>query len=141
MIKPIKNNRLGDILHFFIGNIFAVSESLKDFLEKKIENLEFLPITILNHDKQEMFEPYFVVHIYKHTDCLDHIKSEPTYNPTDPSSVMSLKREVIDESKIEKGAKLFRIKDYEHDVFLTKKLKDELVDAGFTGFSFRNAKR
>lgn len=139
-----RSSRVGYLTDCFVpmGGEIVVNLKIKEFLEKKaLKNIEYLPVHIHDHDGKTMNKTYFIVHPIHSQDCLDIEKSEPSYNHIDKESISDVKRLVIDEKRLDAEVKIFRIKNYDHEIFLRKELAIEILQQNFSGIAFKEPKR
>lgn len=118
-------------------NVVIISEKTKVFLEaQEIADVEFLPITILDHKEREMEEPYFIFHPIHNVDCLDLDKTSPRWSAIDDTVMKSVKRLVIDKSQLPEDKAYFRPRYYTARPIVTKALADAVLKEGLTGVQF-----
>jgi hypothetical protein len=128
--------QLEDVV-FNRNNVLVISEKLRAFLEVNVlKNNEALPVRLINHKGRAVDEPYFILHQLELQDCIDEAQSEVRRNPLDPDSFMSVKKLVIDESKIDPEVRLFRMATYPALPLFRRDLADDIQKGGFTGIEF-----
>ena len=128
-----KNVRLTDNL-ININSVIVASKRLKEFLEaKKFKNIEYLPVSVINHKDRIASKDYFIIHPITTQDCLDIDKSGCTWSSINPTNIIDVDKLVIDESRIDLNVQLFRLKYFYPPVFVRKDLAEEITQAGFTG--------
>ena len=116
----------------------VISEKLRDFL---VENgagqgNEFLPVSIINHKGRKEKAKHYVVVNTAPMDAFDQVKSVFERNTIDTKQIDEVKKLVVDESKIDPTAKLFRFKYFKWPTLVKQELADKITEAGFTGVSF-----
>ena len=110
------------------------SARLVELLEKKhLENVEYLPVRILNHKGKLASKDYFIVHPIIPQDALDSDASEPSFNDINPEEIDSVERLVLDKKRLDPKLRLFRLKALFQPVLIDQKLIDEIKAAGFVG--------
>lgn len=115
----------------------VVSAKLKDFLASKcLKNVEFLPVSILNHKGRIASRDYFIVHPILPQDCLDIEKSGVHYNHIIPTFISFVDQITLDLGRLDPEVRLFRIKNFGIPVFVERTLANEILDSGFTGLTF-----
>ena len=115
------------------ARVLVASKALCDFFRKKpVPNVEYLPITILDHKKKVASKEYSIVNLVTTQDCIDTTASEVTWNNINPEYIMSMKRLVFDETKIDDDALLFRAKHLKTLIFVRADFAAEVTAAGFT---------
>ena len=98
--------RLGDCIKNLPGAI-VVSKRLKQLLEAaKPANVEYLPVSIINHKGKVASADYFIVNPYRLQDCIDRKQSVLKWNAIDPDLDSTCTKLVIDEGKVAKGSKM-----------------------------------
>lgn len=122
-----------DNLHNFI----VVSKPLKDFIaESKPVDVQYLPVTIVDHKGKVASTDYVVINPYSLQDAIDQQASVIDWNPIDPTLIAACTTMVLDESRIAPGASIFRLKHYPSKVLLSRELASGIKKAGFTGVKF-----
>jgi hypothetical protein len=120
-----------------MASLIVVSRRLREFLEKKtLPNVEYLPITVINHKDRVESAEYSIVHAVDSPDCLDRGASGPVHSAIIPTNVMSVDTLILDPSKIDPKVPLFRIKDFGYPCIVARPLAEEILQAGFTGTAF-----
>jgi hypothetical protein len=120
-----------------MSDLVVVSSPLKGFLEAKIlKNVEYLPVSIINHKGRVASRDYFIVHTVESQDCLDVQKSGCTYNHISPGDIDWVQNIVLDPARIDPDMRLFRIKNFGGPVLVRRDLSEEILQAGFKGVIF-----
>jgi hypothetical protein len=115
----------------------VVSKRLKEFIAAaKPVHVEYLPVSIINHKGKLASSEYFIINPYKLQDCIDQKASTIDWNPIDTSLIAACTNLVLDEKKIEKNAKVFRLEHYPSKVLFARELADGIKQAKFTGLKF-----
>lgn len=131
-----KNMGLTDNL-MNVGTLIVASDRLKRFFEvKALKNVEYLPVSIINHKNRVASKDYFIVHPVVPQDCLDIQASGSTYSTIVPNDIIQVDSLVIDPDRVDPEADLFRIKDFGEPVLIRRQLAIELLEADFTGLYF-----
>lgn len=111
-----------------------LSEPFVAFLsEKKRDNLEFLPVKIMNHKGKFADEKYFIMNVLDHQDCLDVQASGAKLPRMKTGSIQRVKKVVLDEDKLDDSLDIFRITSFHRANIVKKSLADEITAQGFTG--------
>ena len=131
--KDFPNNlALADTIENTKG-VVVVSQKLKEFLESwNPPEVEFLPVTVLNHKKRPAGK-YFIVHPVSPVDVLKAKESGAKYDPDMDDWVDSVKKIVLDKSKIDPDRLLFKLHSFYECVLIRKDLADAITKKGFTG--------
>jgi hypothetical protein len=115
-------------------SVKVCSARLVDFLKKKdLKNVEYLPVSILNHKGKLASKDYFIVHPVIPQDALDADASQPSFNDINPEEIDSVERLVLNKRSLDPELRLFRLKAFFKPVLIDKKLADEIKAAGFVG--------
>jgi hypothetical protein len=118
------------------------SARLVDFLKKKaLKNVEYLPVSIINHKGKLASKEYFIVHPVVPQDALDAEASKPKFNAISPEKIRTVEHLVLDPRKLDPAVRLFRLKAFFEPVLLEKGLADEMTVAGFVGSYFQPIER
>lgn len=130
---------LGDNLY---GDSYPiVSERLKSFLLNELTegDIEFLPISIVNHKGRVEAEEYFLMHPLAVCDCIDFKASEVNWNLLAPELIADCTSLLLQKNSIPDTLKLFRLKSWGDTIIIRSDLSEELEKAGFVGLSFPEA--
>lgn len=119
------------------GGLVVVSGRLKDFIEARSpRDIEYLPVSIINHKGRNAGVPYWVLSPLAIVDCIDQGASDLMWNAIDPKSISAANKLVLDVKAIPADLLLFRMKFFEDLVVLRKDVADAIVAEGFTGVHF-----
>lgn len=115
-------------------NHFVVSKRLKEFLEKEINSVEYIPCHFIDRD---LGHQYYIVHPLSKIDCLDEEKSSYTPLTDTDNTICEINWLGIDESKVPSGLQLFLLGRTDYCIMLMHNdLKIKIEDNGFTGCSY-----
>ena len=122
------------------ARVKVCSKRLVDFLKsKKLKNVEYHPVTILDHKKKVASTEYSIVHPIGLQDAIDLKASVPEINPID-QTVDAVERLVFDKSRIDPKVRLFRFAGLTRPVIIDSALADELKAQNFVGLAFLDPK-
>jgi len=128
-----KNKELSDWVHVFGGALIA-SRRMKEFIEAAAPlHTEYLPVKIADHQGRDVDVEYFLVNPHVHQDALDRAQSIVTWHDMLPDLICDCEKLVLDETRIETQALLFRLKHYPRIVVFRRDLGDAIRAAEFTG--------
>lgn len=128
-----KNVVLADNL-YNIDRLIVGSVDLKKFLEERqLANVEYLPVSILDHKNCVASRDYFLIHPIHPQDCLDVEASGVTWSDFLDDEIDEIERLVIDESAIPPEIHLFRLKSFLDPILVRRDIADAIIDEGFTG--------
>jgi len=117
------------------GVVRLVSGRMSEHLRgKNLQNVEYLPVSVLNHRGRPVQPQYEIIHPIHPIDCLDYTACGITYcDPDDEEFIQEMKSFVLDIDKCGNFPPLFRIERMAEHVLIHRGLAKELDDAGFTG--------
>lgn len=124
-----------------INMLIVGSGRLKEFLEKRrVEKVEYLPVTILDHKDKPIRSNYFIIHPIDPVACLDIDRCGATWDELDEDDIESVQRIVIDASMIDEERqvikierKLFRPRHFYRITLIRRDLAEAIDAEGFTG--------
>jgi hypothetical protein len=103
---------------------------------RKLKNIEYLPVKILDHKRKVAASDYCIVHPIRLQDALVVKASQPRWSAIEPTEIMTIKALVVDPSKVDPKVKIFRLKSFLDPVLIEKNLAQEILEAGFKGCFF-----
>lgn len=116
-----------------------VSKRIMEFLLKKqIGNVEFLPVTILNHKGRVASKEYYIMNPLDVIDCIDLDRSGVKWNRIEPDMIESCEKLVLKDDAVQATSKVFRPKFWPTEILIRKELAEDLVSSGRTGLQFIN---
>ena len=98
--------------------------------------IEFLPVTILNHKGRVASTGYYFLNPVGSVDCIDIDKSRVKWNAIDNTVISSFEQLVLKEDAIPPGVAVFRPKHRTQTILASRSLADRLEADGFTGLYF-----
>lgn len=135
---PISKKKPGMKLDDFIANKFGqlfVSERARQVLAREPVDIEWLSVTLLDKKDSVVDAPYFIANVVGRVDCVDLAQSEYERSSFEPEEFLTVRRLVLDMSRIPAAASLFRIEEQPGTFIIRSDLVDRFVEAGVTGFS------
>ncbi len=128
-----RNVVLADNL-FNINRMIVASGVLKRFVEERSPaNMEYLPVTIMNHKGRVASRDYFILHPVHPQDGLDADASGAVWSDFIDDEIDEVERLVIDASKIPREIQLLRLKYYPDPILVRRNLAEAISNEGFTG--------
>jgi hypothetical protein len=119
------------------NNVIIASKRLREFFESEnVPNLEYLPVTIIDHKKRVASNEYCIAHQVTTQDCIDLEKSEVVWSNIIPEDISTVKKLVLDEERIDDKAAVFRARRLVDPIFIRRDLAKKMEEQGFTGFGF-----
>jgi hypothetical protein len=132
-----KDVRLTDDI-WNLSDVKVCSPRLVEFLRKKdVPGLEFLPVTILDHRDKVASRDYCIVHCIALQDALDVKRSKPEYSPILPDEIDEVERLVVDASRVDPAAGVFRLAGFTTPVLVEKGLAQDMGRQKFVGPLFQ----
>jgi hypothetical protein len=123
---------LDDVMN--MDAVKVCSRKLVEFLrDRKLKNVDYLPVTILDHKGKVASSEYSIVHPVAPQDALDLDGSEPTYSPLMKTEIDEVRRLRVDPRRVDPEVRLFRLAAYFFPVLVDAKLAEEIRAAGFQG--------
>ncbi|RKH68641.1 imm11 family protein [Corallococcus llansteffanensis] len=119
--------------------LLVVSAKLKGILEKETPQgtIEFLPVRLRTPRKKTLDTPYFVANVLGTVACMDAQKSDFTMDSIIKDQVHRFRRLVLQEKKIPKDAKLFRLAEKSRLILIREDLGQIIIDEDCTGMIFQ----
>jgi hypothetical protein len=138
MPEGIEDIQLSDNLS---GAVYIiVSKAIRDCLaDAKINNVEFLPITIYNHKGRVASHEYYILNPLDISDCIDIKASKVEWNSIAKDRIDFCDHLVLNESLIPSNFKIFRPKFWPSLILVRQEITEMLINAGFTGLYFIDA--
>lgn len=122
---------------FNTDNELVISEGLMNFFtEKKLPNLEFLPVKIMDHKGKYIVEKYFIMNVLEHQDCLDTDASEAEISMIDNKTIDSVEQIILIEDNVDDSFDLFRIIGFPAATLVKESFAKEIESHGFSGIEF-----
>src|SRR5262245_39086187 len=130
-----KDVALTDYMPNSEGFVLA-SPRLATFLrDQKFPDVEFLPVTILDHKKRVASKDYTIFHSYHVVDCVDQKASDFKWDGLENPS-MVVKKLVLKQDVLGEGERIVRPKFTTNKVLYRSDLREALDKEKFTGLGF-----
>ncbi|RKH46210.1 imm11 family protein [Corallococcus sicarius] len=119
--------------------LLVVSAKLKGILEKETPQgtIEFLPVRLRTPRKKTLDTPYFIANVLGTVACMDAKKSDFTMDSIIKDQVQRFRRLVLQEKKIPKDAKIFRLAEQSRLILIREDLGQTIIDEDCTGMIFQ----
>lgn len=115
----------------------VASKALKQIVqESEPTDIEYLPITLIDHKGREASTDYFLLNPFTLQDAIDQQQSVLEWNAIDPNLISDCTSLVLDEARIDPRATVFRLKHYPSKVIFRRDLAKAIKKAGCTGIKF-----
>ena len=123
--------------------VFVASARLVKALQSipgALYNNELLSVKIVNHKGRQEKAEYTIVHQLNHIKCFKESACKGEKSPINPEQYDDLEVMVLDETKVDPKAMLFRPVEYPQVLLVRRDLAEKLEGEGFTGISFHEIK-
>jgi hypothetical protein len=121
------------------SSLLVVSEKLRQVLAQEATGtvVEYLPIRLRNQKGKIVTKPYFLANLIGSVRCVDAKKSDFEMNKISKDQVSHFRRLALDEKKIPKDAKIFRLAEKTALVLVRQDLASAILKSGCTGVLFQ----
>lgn len=113
-------------------NLLIFDDPCKSIIEKICteEDIEYLPLTITNHEGSKLTSNYWIINPLNILDCLNHTECDIKYADDDPTKkVIDIRSFVLDSSKLNDAPHMFRVIDDPHICLIDEVLGRRLAEA------------
>ncbi|MBJ6761925.1 hypothetical protein JGU66_14215 [Myxococcaceae bacterium JPH2] len=120
--------------------LLVVSEKLKGILERETTRgtIEFLSVRLRTPRKKVLAAPYFIANVLSTVACMDAKKSDFTMDSIIKDQVHRFRRLVLQEKKIPKDTKVFRLAEQAQLILVREDLGQTILDEDCTGMFFQD---
>jgi hypothetical protein len=130
-----KDVALSDYIHNLEGLLVASPRMVDFFTEQNLPNLEFLPVSILDHKGRVASDAYKIIHCCNVVDCVDQDQSDFQWDGlSEPSMVVE--RVVIKEDALDGDARMITPKFVPGKVFYRVDFAEAIDAEGFSCVTF-----
>ena len=125
--------KLYDFVRNTVG-VLLVSSRVRQVLEElKVDNMEFLPVTMCDHQWNRVAEGYGILNVLGSQDAIDMEKS--TYDLSAISrKIRHVSNLVLAKDKIDPKTDLFRARNMMELILISDRAREAFEKAGLTGF-------
>ncbi|OZG70967.1 hypothetical protein BTA51_22945 [Hahella sp. CCB-MM4] len=117
--------------------LLIFSEALTDIVKSlEQENIELLPVKILDHRGKVASEKYNIINVVGTVDCIDWDNSKYVVSPMDSDELHRIKKLVLIESNIPQGTHILRLHKKPGQILVSEKFKQSVETLGLTGMRF-----
>ncbi|MBU8900275.1 hypothetical protein KRR26_32175 [Corallococcus sp. M34] len=114
--------------------VLLVSSRVKQVLDAlKVENVEFLPLTMCDHQWNPIAEGYGILNVLGAQDAIDMEKSKYRMSNLVKTDIARMKSLVLTENQIDPKADIFRAKHMMELILVSGRVLEALEKAGVTG--------
>ncbi|MCY1042220.1 hypothetical protein OV208_12925 [Corallococcus sp. bb12-1] len=115
--------------------VLLVSSRVKQVLEElQVDNTEFLPITLCDHQWKPVGKDYGILNVLGSQDVIDMKKSDYDIDPITQKEITRLGNLVLTKDGIDPKAEVFRARDMMELILISDRVQEAFVNAGLTGF-------
>jgi len=120
-----------------LQNMIVGSDRLAEFLRSQgFDDLELLPVSIINHKKKPIKERYFIIHPLNPISCIDKARSKIEMSPIAPANIAEVYKLALNEKQIDNGRQVFRVAGLGGPIFVSRKLAAKLDKEQFSGLGW-----
>jgi hypothetical protein len=128
--------KLSDNLRNTFG-YWVISRAMKAVLEREAHTeIEFLPISIINHKGRRADGEFFIANPFAIEDCVDRSGSDVDESAMAPGFFGGIYRLALDTARIPPEARLFRLKQMPKVIIVRDDLRAALDAQGLTGLGY-----
>jgi len=122
----------------FGSSYFVISNRVREALTLLAgnSNVEFLPVSILNHKGRLASKDYFIMNPLDIVDCIDQEKSGVVWNAINPNMISSCEKFVLKEDAIPENIGVFRPKFMLTSILIRREIAAKLSAPEMTGVFF-----
>ena len=118
-------------------SVIPISLKLKKFFEdKKIPNLIFIPVKMLN-DKDKVLGEYYLLHTTNVIDVINKDETQLRVDSLNEKMYNLVRNLVLIDDKIPKNTQIFRVKGLYDVTCISQGLVKEIKNCGFTGIVWK----
>ncbi len=126
--------KLYDFVRNTVG-VLLVSSRVRQVLEElHVDNVEFLPITMCDHQWNSVGEGYGILNVLGSQDVIDMKKSDYDIDPITKREITRLGNLVLTKDSIDPKADLFRARNMMELILISDRVREAFIKAGLTGF-------
>jgi hypothetical protein len=119
------------------ASLLVVNDRVRELFEANgVQNVEWLPVKVINHKRRPVKEKYYVINVLSSGDCIDIKNSVFEWNKIDQDMMSSIKKLVVDETRLPADVKLFRPWHMPYAMMIHRTVADAIMANGLTGFLF-----
>ncbi len=133
----LKTKSPGIKLSSLLGNTesyLIVNSAMKDVIREicTTSEIEYLSFTLYNHKKRVHSQDYWIANPIGVADCVNRAASEIKYSSSNSEKIVSVKKYVLDSSKVAHAGHLFRVPEDRSRYFISERLAKAFQDRSFT---------
>ncbi|WNZ61935.1 hypothetical protein QEG98_39900 [Myxococcus sp. MxC21-1] len=119
--------------------MLVVSEKLKGILEQETpaDSIEYLPMRLRTPRKKVLTTPYYIANVLGSVACMNAKKSDFDMNDITKDQVLYFRRLALNEKKIPKDVKIFRLAEQTSLILVREDLGQRIVDEDCLGMLFQ----
>lgn len=135
MSRRYGGKKLANVIRNTFGYLI-VDGTVRELLAKEVpaDEVEFLPIHIVDHKGKRLKEPFYIANLLATADCADLEKSEYVQDPMHKEVFFQyLSKLALVPAKVPKDKRIFRLKPMPEVHILRSDFAEELLAARLTG--------
>ncbi|RKH41554.1 imm11 family protein [Corallococcus sicarius] len=121
-------------------SLLVISSKLKGILERQApaNPIEFLPVRLRTPRKKILEPSYFIANVQGTVACMNAKKSDFVMDSILKTQVQRFRRLVLDEKKIPKDVKIFRLAEMPSLILVREDLGQDILDEDCEGMTFQD---
>ncbi len=120
-----------------LDSVKVCSARLVAFLQRqRLAHLEYLPVRILDQRGRLATEDYRIVNPCPAQAVLDLERSGPRFSAMRKTTIVELKKFVIDTGRLDRTFRVFRVQEFPSPVLIDRELAEAMSEEGFVGPDF-----
>lgn len=119
------------------ASLLVISGTAKQFFERESANqIEFLPLRIINHKGRTASDDYFIVNPLEVYDCIDEQQSNAERNPIAPESILGCDQLVLHDAAVPAEYKIFRPERWRNLILVRREIAVRAKALKLSGLNF-----
>ncbi|WP_163782537.1 imm11 family protein [Myxococcus vastator] len=131
--------KLYDFVRNTVGVLLVSSRVTQVLEELKVDNAEFLPVTMCDHQWNPAAEGYGILNVLGSQDVIDLDKSDCDIDPITKKEVTRVGNLVLTQGKIDPKADIFRARNMMELILVSERVRNAFEQSGLTGFKLHVA--
>jgi len=133
MSSDYPDDRLLTDMQDNVMGLLIVSEPLANIIEEVKNNVELLPIKLLDHRGKIAGDKYFIANIIGTIQCLDEEKSDVVASELNENEIFGIEKLVIDKAKIPDDTHIFRLGKMPRLILISEVIKNKIEEENLNG--------
>lgn len=125
--NPLKNELLSIIE---VGSkLLIINDDIKSIFQLFEPSIEFLPITVVDHNGVKHLKQYYIANIIKSVDCVDLELSDFQYCPIEKERFILWNKIVFNYDNLTEAHNIFKVPQLSTSYFISEEVKNRLENA------------